>query len=159
MKMNTFRIILIVIILIVVLTVIVIGIIYLIKYIKKRRAKKTNQNELSNNSINTSTQPSTNLSVSQNVLNTPRIIKINAFCECFLKPVKYNKIKIYNDSCPIDFIKFKENGDISVTQCYHGFHYDCIRKYLLEKETNDLIKCPICNSPLFSLKDKSFQLG
>ena len=130
MKMNTFRIILIVIILIVVLTVIVIGIIYLIKYIKKRRAKKANQNELSNNSINTSTQPSTNLSVSQNVLNTPRIIKINAFCECFLKPVKY-----------------------------HGFHYDCIRKYLLEKETNDLIKCPICNSPLFSLKDKSFQLG
>ena len=157
--MNLFRIILIVIILIVVLTIVIIGIIYLIKYIKKRRAKNTNQNEISNNSINTSTQPSTNLSVSQNVINTPNIIKINAFCECFLKPVKYNEIKIYNDSCPIDLIKFKENNDISVTKCYHGFHYDCIRKYLLEKERDGVIKCPICNTPLFSLEDKSFQFG
>ena len=159
MKLNSFRIILIVIILIVILTIVVIGIVCLIKYIKKRKEKNNNQNEISNNSMNTSTQPSTNLSVSQNVINTPRIIKINAFCECFLKPLKYNKIKIYNDSCPIDLVKFKENSDISVTKCYHGFHYDCIKKYLFEKEKNDVIKCPICNSPLFSLEDKGFQLG
>ena len=159
MKMNSFRIILIVIILVVVLTLVVIGIIFLIKYIKKKKANKNNQSELSNTSTNTSTQPSTNLSLSQNNINSQRTIKINAFCECFLKPVRYNLIKIYNDSCPIDLVKFKENSDISVTKCYHGFHYDCIRKYLFEKEKSNVINCPVCNSQLFSLEDKSFHLG
>ena len=160
MKLNTFRIILIVIILIVVLTLIVIGIIFLVKYIKEKKAKKKNKQDLSNNnSMNTSTQQSTNLSISQNVIKSPRDAKINAFCECFLKPVKYKLVKIYNDSCPIDFIKFEEDSEISVTVCQHGFHYECIKKYLFENEKNNNFKCPICLKVLFSLEDKSFQLG
>ena len=161
--MNTFRIFLIIIIIIVALTLVILGIIFLIKYIRKRKnEKKKEQQELSQNSTNETSQQSTNLSSSQNqnVLTSQkylekklqsREIKINAFCECFLKPVKYNLIKIYNDKCPIDLIKFDENNLISVTKCYHGFHYDCIKKYLFENEKSDILKCPICLSVLFVL--------
>ena len=165
--MNTFRIFLIIIIIIVVLTLIILGIIFLIKYIRKRKnEKKKEQQELSQNSTNETSQQSTNLSSSQNqnALTSQkylekklksREIKINAFCECFLKPVKYNLIKIYNDKCPIDLIKFDENNLISVTKCNHGFHYDCIKKYLFENEKSDKLKCPICLSVLFVLNENT----
>ena len=167
MEINTFHIFLIVIIIIVALVLIILGIIYLIKCIRKRKNNnmKKEQQELSQNSTNETSQPSTNLSFpqNQNVLSTQkylekkiqtREVKINAYCECFLKPVKYDLIKIYNDSCPIDLIKFTENDLISVTKCHHGFHYDCIKKYLLENEKNEEFKCPICLSPLFNLNEK-----
>ena len=165
--MNTFRIFLIIIIIVVALTLVILGIIFLIKYIRKRKNyKKKEQQELSQNSTNETSQQSTNLSSSQNqnVLTTQkylekklksREIKINAFCECFLKPVKYNLIKIYNDKCPIDLIKFDENNLISVTKCNHGFHYDCIKKYLFENEKSDKLKCPICLSVLFILNENA----
>ena len=165
--MNTFRIFLIIIIIIVALTLIILGIIFLIKYIRKRKnEKKKEQQELSQNSTNETSQQSTNLSSSQNqnILTSQkylekklqsREIKINAFCECFLKPVKYNLIKAYNDKCPIDLIKFDENNLISVTKCYHGFHYDCIKKYLFENEKSDKLKCPICLSVLFVLNENT----
>ena len=168
MEINTFRIILIVIIIIVALVLIILGIIYLIKCIRKRKNNnvKKEQQELSQNSTNETSQQSTNLSSSQNqnVLTSQkylekklqsREIKINAFCECFLKPVKYNLIKIYNDKCPIDLIKFDENNLISVTKCNHGFHYDCIKKYLFENEKSDKLKCPICLSVLFILNENA----
>ena len=169
MEINTFHIFLIVIIIIVALVLIILGIIYLIKCIRKRKNNnmKKEQQELSQNSTNETSQPSTNLSFpqnqNQNVLSTQKYlekkiqtkeVKINAYCECFLKPVKYDLIKIYNDSCPIDLIKFNENDLISVTKCQHGFHYDCIKKYLLENEKNEEFKCPICLSPLFNLNEK-----
>ena len=162
MEINAFRLILIIVISAVGLTLIIIGIIYLIKYIKKRKEKKKEQTELSISSTNETTQPSTNISISQNVFTAKmfsekkfksREVKINAFCECFLKPVKYDLINIYNDTCPIDLVKFKEDNYISVTKCHHGFHYNCIRKYLFEKEKNKEIKCPICLSVLFVLDD------
>ena len=167
MEVNTFRIFLIIRIIIVALTLIILGIIFLIKYIRKRKNyKKKEQQELSQNSTNETSQQSTNLSSSQNqnVLTSQkylekklqsREIKINAFCECFLKPVKYNLIKTYNDKCPIDLIKFDENNLISVTKCYHGFHYDCIKKYLFENEKSDKLKCPICLSVLFVLNENT----
>ena len=167
MEVNTFRIFLIIIIIIVALTLIILGIIFLIKYIRKRKNyKKKEQQELSQNSTNETSQQSTNLSSSQNqnVLTSQkylekklqsREIKINAFCECFLKPVKYNLIKTYNDKCPIDLIKFDENNLISVTKCNHGFHYDCIKKYLFENEKSDKLKCPICLSVLFVLNENT----
>ena len=162
MELNSFRIFLIIIISAVGLTLIILGIIYLVKYIKKRKKNKKDQPELSISSTNETSQPSTNISTSQNVL-TPqqflekrfksRQVKINAFCECFLKPVKYDLINIYNDTCPIDLIKFKEDNYISVTKCHHGFHYNCIRKYLFENEKNKEMKCPVCLSVLFVLDD------
>ena len=165
MELNTFRIFLIIIIILVALTLIILGIICLIKYIRKRKNnKKKEQQELSKNSTNETSQPSTNLSSTQNQnisssqkyfaqkLKT-REVKINAFCECFLKPVKFGLIKIYNESCPIDLIKFNENDLISVTKCHHGFHYNCIKKYLFENEKNEELKCPICLSTLFILDE------
>ena len=165
MKINSFRLFLIIIIGAVVLILIIIGIIYLIKYIKKKRAKKKEQKfelSTSNNSTNETSEnnnrPSTSISLSQSIPFqkeiTSKEIKINAFCECFLKPVNYNLIKIYNDTCPIDLIKFNENDKISVTKCNHGFHYNCIKKYLIENEKNDEFKCPICLYVLFNLDNK-----
>ena len=87
-------------------------------------------------------------------LNKLLALRIKAYLDCFLKPVKYNLINVYNDSCPIDLVKFQENNDISVTKCHHGFHYNCIKKYLYENENNKEIKCPVCLSPLFTLDDK-----
>ena len=80
--------------------------------------------------------------------------KINAFCNCFLKPVKFSSIKVYNDSCPIDLTPFNENDDVSVTKCSHAFHFNCIKKYLLENESNNEYKCPICLTPLFEINIK-----
>ena len=154
MKLNSFRIFVIIVIIIVLITLIVIGIILLVKHLKKRKKNKKEENEISRTSTNTTTQPSTNVSLSQSVVKFPREVKINAFCECFLKPVKFNLIKIYNESCPIDLVKFQEDNKISVTKCQHGFHYDCIKKYLFENEKNKEIKCPICLTVLFSLDDK-----
>ena len=81
-------------------------------------------------------------------------LKINAFCECFLKPVKYSLIKVYNGTCPIDLIPFNENDEVSVTKCSHAFHFNCIKKYLLENESNNEFKCPICLTPLFEINIK-----
>ena len=161
MKINGFRIFLIIIISIIGLTLIILGIIYLIRHIKKKRKeKKTEQQEMSVSSTNETSQPSNNLSSSQGIFPIHknkelqlREVKINAFCECFLKPVKYDLIKIYNDTCAIDLVKFNEDNLISVTKCNHGFHYNCIKKYLLENEINKELKCPICLSVLFTFDD------
>ena len=81
-------------------------------------------------------------------------VKINAFCNCFLKPVKFSSIKVYNDSCPIDLTPFNENDNVSVTKCSHAFHFNCIKKYLLENESNNEFKCPICLTTLFEINIK-----
>ena len=164
MKLTSFRLFLIIIIGVIILILIIIGIIYLIKYIKKKKEKEKQKLELSSsyNSTNETSEGnnrrSTSISISQSVKFkkeiSPREIKINAYCDCFLKPVKFNLIKIYNDVCPIDLIKFDKNNEISVTKCNHGFHYNCIKKYLLENESNNELKCPICLSLLFNLDDK-----
>ena len=166
MKMDSFRILLIIIISSVGLTLIILGIIYLIKYIKKRKnKKKEQQQELSISSTNETSQPSTNISNSQNILTPKQFsekkfkskqVKINAFCDCFLKPVKYNLIKIYNDTCAIDLVKFEEDNYISVTKCHHGFHFNCIKKYLFENEKNKELRCPVCLSVLFVLDDNDY---
>ena len=156
MKLDSFRIFLIIIISVVVLAGIIIGIILLVKCLKKRKKKEEiKQQELSTSSTNeTSQQQSGSLKTSKNELNKLLALRIKAYLDCFLKPVKYNLIKVYNDSCPIDLVKFQENNDISVTKCNHGFHYNCIKKYLYENENNKEIKCPVCLSPLFTLDDK-----
>ena len=37
--------------------------------------------------------------------------------------------------------KNKINGNISVSKCGHGYHEDCITRWI----TNNNINCPICN--------------
>ena len=78
-------------------------------------------------------------------------MKINGYLECFLKPVKYSLINVFNESCPIDLIPFNENEEVSVTKCLHAFHYNCIKKYLLENDNHHEYKCPICLTVLFEV--------
>ena len=80
-------------------------------------------------------------------------LAINFLIPKYVSVETYSLIKTYNDKCPIDLIKFDENNLISVTKCNHGFHYDCIKKYLLENEKNEEAKCPICLSVLFSFNN------
>ena len=56
-------------------------------------------------------------------------MKIKGYLDCFLKPVKFSLIKVYNESCPIDLIPFNEIDEVSVTKCLHAFHYNCIKNY------------------------------
>ena len=81
-------------------------------------------------------------------------MRINAYCDCFLKPVKYSLIKVYNESCPIDLIPFSPDDEVSVTKCLHSFHYNCIKKYLLENKDHNKLKCPICSTVLLELNSK-----
>ena len=92
----------------------------------------------------------------QNEINDERkkeyLIKENEvkkFCDIILKPVKYSKVNIYNKICTIDLIAFNQNDEISVTNCSHGFHFNCIRKYLLENvNKKKVICCPNCGHPI-----------
>ena len=167
MKIDTFRIGLIVIICCVLIFLIILGIILLIKWYKKQKRRKYQLNT----SINNSTRPTDPSerptlappdSVNNNMIPKTRKKdyltkekKINAYCDCFLKPVKYSSIKVYNESCPIDLIPFSPDDEVSVTKCLHCFHYLCIKKYLLENDDHNELKCPICLTVLLELNSKN----
>ena len=163
MKIDSFRIGLIVIICCILLFLIILGIILLIKWYKKRKKRKYQLNISINNSINQINPPERSPdSANNNII--PKVKKrdylskekkINAYCECFLKPIKYSSIQVYNESCPIDLIPFSPDDKVSVTKCLHSFHYDCIKKYLLEDEDHNALKCPICLTVLLDLNSKS----
>ena len=164
MKIDTFRIGLIVIICCVLIFLIILGIILLIKWYKKNKRREYQMNS----SINNSTRPTEPLerptpAIPDSINNMiPKIKrdyltkekKINAYCDCFLKPVKYSSIKVYNESCPIDLIPFSPDDEVSVTKCLHCFHYLCIKKYLLENDDHNALKCPICLTVILELNTK-----
>ena len=165
MKFDAFHIFLIVIISLVLLALIIIGIIILVKWYKKLSKNKKIHINSSTISIfqNTSIerpsiyQQSENNNIQRKTIikdHLSRQIKINAFCNCFLKPVKYSLIKVYNESCPIDLIPFSADEEVSVTKCLHAFHFNCIKKYLFENEDNNEFKCPICLTNLFDMNPK-----
>ena len=160
MEINSFRLFLIIIICLVILVIIIIGIIYIVKWYRKMKKKDISHLDSSVNSTGTSSveNPISRIVITHQKKNKKDFLtkeaKINAFCECFLKPVKYSLIKVFNESCPIDLIPFKENEEISVTKCLHAFHYNCIKKYLLENEKNNEFKCPICLTVLLEMDSK-----
>ena len=166
MKIDTFRIGLIVIICCILLFLVILGIIMLIKWFKKRKKRKYQLNISINNSISQTTRSERPTLVSPDSLNNnivPKVkkkdylskeMKINAYCDCFLKPVKYSSIQVYNESCPIDLIPFSPDDEVSVTKCLHSFHYNCIKKYLLENDDHNQLKCPICLTVLLELNSK-----
>ena len=173
MQIDSFRLFLIIIISLVILALIIIGIVFAIKWYKRPGQKETNNRvESSNNDISpVSTHQRTNITSIQNgnIININNHIpiktkssseylskekKINAFCDVFLKPIKYSLVKIFNESCPIDLVPFTPDDNISVTKCKHGFHFDCIKKYLLENEDNKEFKCPICLKVILEISTK-----
>ena len=168
MVITPFHIFLIIIFSLIVIFLIIVSIVCIIK---KLNLKKNNKNkhtikELRPNSITSSIQssqsgdgtvfpfPNNQEKEKYNKDYLTKEVKINAFCNCFLKPVKFSSIKVYNDSCPIDLTPFSENDDVSVTKCSHAFHFNCIKKYLLENESNNEFKCPICSTTLFEINIK-----
>ena len=173
MQIDSFRLFLIIIISLVILAFIIIGIVLVIKWYKRPGQKEANNRvESSNNDISPgSTYQRTNIASIQdgNIININNHIpikakssseylskekKINAFCDVFLKPIKYSLVKIFNESCPIDLVPFTPDDNISVTKCKHGFHFDCIKKYLLENENNKEFKCPICLKVILEISTK-----
>ena len=171
MHIDSFRLFLIIIICLVILLLIIIGIVIIIKRFKRTKIKIVNsrENTINGTNIRISTKNwishlPTGLNTNNNSNNIQKKtnkkeylskeMKINAFCDCFLKPVKYSLVKIYNESCPIDLIPFSPEDEVSVTKCYHGFHFNCIKKYLLENEENKEFKCPICLTTILEISVK-----
>ncbi len=167
MKINSFRLFLIILLSLVVLALIIIGIILIVKCYKKRKKEDLTLSTNSINEINRKTsirEPIPNIHIYNNNNNNSiqkkvkkekdflsKEKKINGYLECFLKPVKYSLINVFNESCPIDLIPFTEKEEVSVTKCLHAFHYNCIKKYLLENENHHEYKCPICLTVLFEV--------
>ena len=168
MKIDSFRLFLIILLSLVVLALIIIGIIIYVKWYKKRKKKKeyltSSRNSISEINQKTSIrEPIPNIHIYMNNNNSiqkkvkrekdflSKEMKINGYLECFLKPVKYSLINVFNESCPIDLIPFNENEEVSVTKCLHAFHYNCIKKYLLENDNHHEYKCPICLTVLFEV--------
>ena len=70
--------------------------------------------------------------------------KIDSLFQNELKPKEYHKVETQNDGkCTICFEDFTEKCMVSVTQCHHIFHYECLSKWLHENFRNP--KCPNCN--------------
>ena len=171
MKIDSFRLFLIILLSLAALALIIIGIVLLIKYFKKSKkvviisnSNNDSINAVKNNGASVIEHISINTSVNNfnETTNIPKKVKkekdflskekkIKGYLDCFLKPVKFSLIKVYNESCPIDLIPFNEIDEVSVTKCLHAFHYDCIKKYLLENENHNEYKCPICLTPLFEV--------
>ena len=160
------RLVLIIVISVVLFILIILAIIFIVKWYKKRQNKKKLTSSVNSTKSSPSVEnPFSRIRISNDIDNTnKRIIvkkdylskemKINAYCECFLKPVKFSLINTFNDSCPIDLIPFQENEEVSVTKCFHAFHYNCIKKYLLENENNKEFKCPFCLTVLLEMDFK-----
>ena len=54
-------------------------------------------------------------------------------------------IKDENEKCVICFENFIHNESIKMTNCFHIFHHDCIKKWIKSKEELDESPdCPIC---------------
>ena len=51
-----------------------------------------------------------------------------------------------NDKCPICFENFLENEKIKMTNCFHLFHYLCIKQWIIIKSESP--DCPICRRKL-----------
>ena len=58
-------------------------------------------------------------------------------------------IKDENEKCVICFENFIHNESIKMTNCFHIFHYECIKKWIKSKEELDETPdCPICRREL-----------
>ncbi len=170
MHIDSFRLFLIIIICLVIFVLIIIGIVIIIKRFKRRKIKIiSRENKINGTNVGTSIERTLspfpfgfNTNNSSNNIQKKtnkkeylsKEMKINAFCDCFLKPIKYSLVKVYNESCPIDLVPFSPEDEVSVTKCYHGFHFNCIKKFLLENEENKEFKCPICSTTILEINLK-----
>ena len=58
-------------------------------------------------------------------------------------------IKEGNEKCSICLENFKENENVKMTECFHIFHYKCIKEWIeCKKESTEMPECPICRRKL-----------
>lgn len=57
-----------------------------------------------------------------------------------LRKINYNKDECVNDVCPISQEKFKENEEITILPCKHGFNSEYIENWLNKQSC----ECPVC---------------
>lgn len=71
-----------------------------------------------------------------------------------LSTVKYIEgLDIYNENCPICLDEILKNSEIVLLKCNHGFHVECIMKWIKSDVTKNR-HCPICNLNFKQDKEK-----
>jgi hypothetical protein len=60
-----------------------------------------------------------------------------------------DKIKELNKTCTICLDDYEESSKVKVLPCEHGFHTECITKWL----TNENYKCPVCRKEIGTNED------
>ena len=65
--------------------------------------------------------------------------------ELNIKPIIMDKnIKLFNKKCPICINELEQETEITVTLCEHGFHYKCIKEWIMKNPKKNNF-CPLCN--------------
>ena len=91
----------------------------------------TNTNEIIRNSFQE--KPVYKKIITKNAYNKLQQIKFNS-----------NNTNLKNNKCPIYYLDFEENEEITILPCNHCFNSEAIKKWLFE-ENNE---CPVCRTEL-----------
>lgn len=69
-----------------------------------------------------------------------------------ISPQKFKNVKekSKNTKCPIDIEYFNDKSDVYFTKCSHAFHCDCLKNYICSNNNLKELRCPLCNSVLYS---------
>jgi hypothetical protein len=135
-----------------VLGIIVIIILLIIWSRRPRRRSiviKNNINNLNNIYINNINVTSDSSSGRVSLMNYLEIVKPIKFHE-----VNLNKNELKGLKCPIDLEYFQPDSDVILTECLHVFHYDCLKTYIEKNKMKKELRCPLCNTSLYSTKIK-----
>ena len=68
-----------------------------------------------------------------------------SFSSYIINFTEYNEdIKIFNKKCPICLEEIKNEDQLAILLCYHGFHDKCLKKWIsMDEEKNQY--CPVCH--------------
>ena len=129
---------------------IIIIVIVLICWYKKRKRNRFVRSDgvdnLNNIYIN-------NINIINNNTSTDRIGLKNYLNR--MKAIKFEEIEknikdLNNIKCPIDMENFEQDSDVILTECFHVFHYDCLKTYIEKNHKLKELRCPLCNHILYS---------
>ena len=72
-----------------------------------------------------------------------------------IKAVKFQEVEknikdIKNKKCLIDLENFEPDADVILTECFHVFHYECLKTFIEKNHKLKELKCPLCNHVLYS---------
>lgn len=93
------------------------------------------------------------------------VLGIIVYNSCTKEKIKTNEInlnKIENITyldCPICFEEFNDEDNITILECGHYYHSNCIKEWIntkqLDKNNRKIPKtCPLCREPLVIVSNK-----